>query len=399
MLLTREEQRILDGEEGPGKQKAMEILAALGKIYDASRLFPVKSVQVAGVSYSNLGDAGLEFLEELAATGVKATVPAMLNPAGMDLLNWKKLGVPKEFAEKQLEVINAYKKMGIRATCTCTPYLIGVKPEYGQHLAWSESSAVTYINSAVGARTNREGGPSALAAAIIGKTPYYGLHLKKNRKPQLLVNVKTDIERISDFGALGYWIGKNFPGKIPLITGIPSATVDELKSLSASIVTYGGPPLFHIEGITPEALKGIYPKPEEKIVVDEEEIKDARAGITDETGKVDFVAIGCPHASLEEIKFISELLRGKRVEVETWITTSRRVMEMAKRRGYLKAINKAGAKVVPDTCMAVAPLKGRFHVMATNSAKACYYGRGSNKFKTLLCTTEECMSIATGGKR
>lgn len=397
MRLTENEQEILDGEQGEGKQKAMEILVALGNIYQAKQLFPVKSVQVAGVSYSNLGDAGLELIETWAEKGAKATVPSMLNPAGMDLEDYQKMGISQEFAEKQLRVIQAYKKIGIKPSCSCTPYLIGMKPEYGQHIAWSESSAVTYVNSVIGARTNREGGPSALAAAIIGKTPYYGFHLKENRTPQITVKVTTDLENSSDFGAFGCALGKKLEGKVPLIKNIIHMTPQDMKSLSASIVTYGGPPLFHIDGLTPEQKKGIFKEPQEKIIIDEEELKEAYDEIKDITDSIDLVFLGCPHCSLEELKKIADLLKDKKVEKETWIATARRTMKQAKRRGYIEPIEKSGAKITCDTCVAVAPLKGRFKSIATNSAKACYYSKGSNQLKTHIGSTEECIRIATGG--
>ena len=183
MELTKQEQAMLDGKEGYAVRKSMEILVALGEIFGAKSLIDVGSVQVAGVSYHNLGDAGLEFLDSLAADG-RVKVLTTLNPAGMDLENWKQLGISPEFAEKQNLVIDAFQRMGILISCTCTPYLIGNLPLYGEHIAWSESSAVTFANSVLGARTNREGGPSALAAAFVGKTPCYGLHLDENRVPR-----------------------------------------------------------------------------------------------------------------------------------------------------------------------------------------------------------------------
>ena len=153
---------MLSGELGVAVQQSMEILVALGKIYGADKMIPVTSVQVAGVSYKTIGDAGLEYLNDLVANGAKVRVPTFLNPAGMDTAQWKELGVPEQFAKKQIQILGAYEKMGIRNTCTCTPYLIGIKPKFGEHIAWSESSAVAYSNSVLGARTNREGGPSAL---------------------------------------------------------------------------------------------------------------------------------------------------------------------------------------------------------------------------------------------
>ncbi len=238
MQLTKQEQAMLDGEEGYAVRKSMEILVALGEIFGAKDLIKVGSVQVAGVSYHNLGDAGLEFLNELAVDG-RVKVLTTLNPAGMDLENWQQLGISPEFAEKQNLVIDAFRRMDILISCTCTPYLIGNLPLYGEHLAWSESSAVTFANSVLGARTNREGGPSALAAAFVGKTPNYGLHLDENRVPDVLVEVNAELTKLSDWGALGYTIGKKAENKIPYITGIKAAELDELKSFCASVVTYG----------------------------------------------------------------------------------------------------------------------------------------------------------------
>jgi predicted aconitase len=143
------------------------------------------------------------------------------------------------------------EKMGIITSCTCTPYLIGNLPRYGEHVAWSESSAVTFANSVLGARTNREGGPSALAAAFVGKTPCYGLHLDENRMPDIHVHVTAELKKLSDWGALGYCIGKKAENKISYITGIKDADMDELKSFCASVVTYGAKPLFYMQDITP----------------------------------------------------------------------------------------------------------------------------------------------------
>jgi len=394
MKLTPEEKRMYEGREGKAVQTAMEILVALGEIYDAEKMVPVSSVQVSGVSYHNLGDAGLEFLEELAVDG-KVRVLTTLNPAGMDLEEWGKLGISEEFARNQFRVINAFAKMGITISCTCTPYLVGNLPRFNEHVAWGESSAVVFANSVLGARTNREGGPSALAAALTGRTPAYGLHLDENRLPEIHVEVKTALKNgTSDFSALGWVLGKRFGAKIPFITGIKSATVDELKSLCAALPTYGGPSIFHIKGITPNKVK----KPKEKATITEEDIKEAYQALNEPEEDVDFVAIGCPHASINELKRIAELLKGKHVKTEFWIATARQTKELADRAGYSKIIEEAGAKIACDTCMAVAPLKGRFRVMAIDSAKGCYYARGSNNFKTRFGTIEQCVEAAITGK-
>lgn len=397
MHLTKEEERMLDGEYGHAVKKSMEILSALGDIYGAEKLIEVTSVQVAGVSYHNLGDAGLEFLNELAKDG-KVKVFTTLNPAGMDLENWKKLGISEDFAQKQNLVIDAFREMGIMISCTCTPYLIGNLPKYGEHIAWSESSAVTYANSVIGAMTNKEGGPSALASAFVGKTPMYGLHLEKNRIPDIHVEVKSELKKISDWGALGYCIGKNASNKIPFITGIKKANMEELKSFCASVVTYGSQPLFYIKGITPYSEK--YDPPKEKIVIKDIDIKDAYKNINDDVEDIDFVFIGCPHASINEISEIAKKLKGKNIspKVEFWVATSRPIKKLSDEKKYTKIIEDAGGKFSCDTCVAVAPLKGRFKSVATTSAKACYYSRGINSMKTKLGTLGQCIDAAVTGK-
>ena len=390
MYLTKEEEKMLEGEYGFATQKSMEILVTLAKIYNAEKLIEVSSVQVAGVSYQTIGDAGLEFLEEMAKDG-KVRVRSTLNPAGIDLQDWKKFKFPEDFVEKQMRIIEAYKKMGIEITCTCTPYLVGNLPREGEHIAWSESSAVTYANSVLGARTNREGGPSALAAALTGRTPFYGLHLDEERIPTVSVKVNVSLKNASDFGILGYIIGKNFKNEVVFIKGIKTANLEELKSLSASIVTYGSKPLFYIENITPEWRKLEIPK--EKIEIDREDVEKAKDEISDSFKDFDFICIGCPHASIEEIKQIATLLKGKKIKnVELWIATSRFVKRISDDLGYTRIIEEAGGKVICDTCMVVAPLKGRFKGLLTNSAKACYYSK--NQMKAKLASLEECIKFA-----
>jgi len=395
MDLTSEEQDMLDGKFGKAAQKSMEILSALGEIFNAESMVEVTGVQIAGVSYDNLGEAGLEFLSEMAEDG-KVKVLTTLNPAGMDRENWHLLGIDEDFAKNQNRVIDAFARMGVITTCSCTPYLIGNSPHFGQHIAWAESSAVCYANSVIGARTNREGGPSALASAITGKTPNYGYHLDENRHGQVLVKVNCDLKGTDEFGVLGKIIGDKLVElgmKIPYIIGITSATVEELKSFCASVATYGGTALFHMKGITPEYDK--YPQPSENLIeINKINLEQARNKLIDDDIEVDFVSIGCPHASIYEIEKISRLLKGKKVNKEFWITTARPTKRIADEAGYSKIIEKAGAKFAADTCCVVAPIKGRFKGIMVDSAKACYYGRAKNKFKVKIGTIEDCIEEA-----
>lgn len=396
MQLTRQEQALLDGEYGRATQKAMQILVALGKIYGAERMLPVRSVQIAGVSYDNLGEAGLQFLTEMAQGDGKARVLTTLNPAGMDIDNWQALGIGAEFAENQQRVIEAFSRMGVMTTCTCTPYLVGNLPRFGEHIAWAESSAVCYANAVLGARSNREGGPSALAASLTGVTPDYGYHRDENRFPDIRVQVEASLGENDHFGALGKAMGEKLRvlrKSVPFIYGVQDASLESLKSFCASLATYGGMALFHMAGITPEASS--MKPPEEEISLTQADLDAAHAAMfdADET-EIDFVSLGCPHLSIAEIARIAELLAGRQVTKEFWITTARPTKQIADRLGYSAVIEAAGAKFAADTCCVVAPIKGRFRAMATDSAKACYYASGKHGFKTVLKPFDEVVAEA-----
>lgn len=389
--LKPEEKAMLEGRQGKATRKAMEIITLLGEIYGAKRLIPVSSVQIAGVSYDNLGEPGLEFLSDMAVDG-KARVLTTLNPAGMDLEEWQKHGINADFARNQQRVIDAFAKMGVMTTCTCTPYLVGNLPHFGEHVAWAESSAVCFANSVIGARTNREGGPSALAASLTGVTAEYGLHLDENRVPEVKYDVRTTLKTTDDFGLLGQVIGERTKQAIPYITGISHATTEDLMSFSASVATYGGVAMFHMEDITPRTTT----VPEKVQIITQEDLSNARRALDDKDAVIDFISIGCPHASIDEISHIANMLDGKRVKKgkTVWITTARPTKDLAVRMGYYDKIEKAGAFLVSDACCAVAPLKGRFTGLMTDSAKACFYARGKNKFKTEIRTIDECIREA-----
>ena len=237
-----------------------------------------------------------------------------------------------------------------------------------------------------------------MAAAFVGKTPCYGLHLDKNRVPDVHVQVNAELNKLSDWGALGYAIGKKAENKISYITGIKSADLDELKSFCASVVTYGAKPLFYMKGVTPgtEAQK----QPEETVTIEQSDLKDAYDNINDDNvSDIDFVCVGCPHCSIKEIQEIAELIKDKKVKegTELWVATSRTAKQLSDKRGYTATIEAAGGKFACDTCMAVAPLKGRFKALATTSAKGCFYSR-QNLMKTKMGSIKECIDAAVTGK-
>lgn len=374
MYLTKQEQEMCDGEYGETIRKSMDILVALGDIYGASKLVDITSAQVSGVSYKTIGEAGLEYLQDLARDGSgKATINASLNPPGTDLDNWKELGFPEYFAIKQNEIVDAYADLGISKTCTCTPYLVGNVPRFRDHVSWSESSAVAYVNSVIGARTNREGGPAALAAAIVGKTPLYGFHLDQNRRANLVVDVSTELKG-ADYGALGYIIGKVVGGGIPYFKLKNTPNNNNLKTLGAALASSGSVALYHIEDVTPEYNLNNVDEIEDMMFITDKEISETRQNLTTTDREIDLVCLGCPHASLEEIKEVAEIVKGKSIQNKLWICTSVSVKATSDRMGYTQIIEAAGGNIVCDTCMVVAPIEEMgFEVIGVNSAKAANY--------------------------
>lgn len=386
MQLSKIEQRMFDGDEGEACRQSMEILVALGKIYGATRMIPVTSAQVAGVSYKTIGEAGLDYLADLAKVGARVRIPTFLNPAGMDRDQWEKMHVPAEFAKKQIAVLDAFAKMGIMQTCTCTPYLIGIRPKVGEHVAWAESSAVSFCNSVLGARTNREGGPSALAAGICGVTPEYGLHLDQNRKAGILVKVEAELKTASDFGAMGYCVGEMVKNKIPAFAGVKEAGEGKLKALGAAMAASGSVALYYVKGITPEYVVG---EGVEEIVFTEKDLAATKEKMGGHD-KPDLIAIGCPHASIDEIKEIADKVKGKKIACELWVCTARETKKKSDEEGYTAAIEKAGGLVVADTCMVVCPVGDMGHkVTATNSGKAAKYLPTMGKQKVVFGSADD----------
>ncbi len=392
MFLNKQEEAMLNGEQGDVVERCMRLIVRLGEIYGAENMIPIKSAQVAGVSYKSIGDPGLEFLQDFASKGARARVLTTLNPAGMDLKAWKQLGFPADFAEKQNQIIKAYSDMGIKPTVTCTPYYCGNLPSRGDHLAWSESSAVSFANSILGARTNREGGPSSLAAALCGITPNHGLHLDEKRRSTVVVRVSARPKTYSDFGAMGYWVGKQVTSGIPYFTGIQSASQDILKGLGAAMAASGSVALYHVQGITPEAEQDISGL--ETIEFGEREMKETYEALN--TGdSPDITIFGCPHASLEQIGELADRLSGRRVRKRLWVCCARQVKEQADEKGYTRIIEDAGGNVVADTCMVVSPIEDMGNkTTAVDSGKAANYLPGFCKQAVVFKNIDDLIAEA-----
>ncbi len=361
MYLTGEEERILNGDFGEARAKMMKILVKIGEIYGAERLIPVTSAQISGVSYNTIGEHGLHFLRTLE--GVKVKVPTTLNPLAFDERYLGELRVEKEMYEKQMEIIKAYVDMGIRPTATCTPYYYDNIPHFGEHIAWAESSAVIYANSIIGARTNREGAITALASAIIGKTPDYGYHRDEERRATHIIEPDFQPEG-EEYPLLGLLIGER-------ISGVPYLRIrgsdDDFKLMGAAMAASGSIALYHVENYTPEYRYALRDDVE-RITVDRKELDDFRESVD-----VELVAIGCPHASPEELRKIAEYVKGKKKKrgVELWIFVARSVRE--RHEEYVREIEEFGGKVMVDTCVVVSNAGKIYHRIGTTSGKAAFY--------------------------
>jgi predicted aconitase len=366
MHLTKQEERILAGEEGSGKQKAMELVVALGDIYGAKRLIPIASAQVSGASFKTIGDAGIKFLEDFSREA-KVSVRASLNPLGLDERRWRSMGVEQAFFDKQTRIISAYRSMGVELLYTCTPYLAGNRPKRGQHVAWAESSATVFANSYLGARTNKEGGPSALAAAVLGKTAEYGLHLDESRKPR----VRIDIEEIPEgmIPLAGFMVGKLAGKRVPMING-PPMSPDQHKSFGAAMAATGAVSMY-VSSVPEKRKRPSTSLIEECITLEKSDLLDCADGLKGDSAW-DLVAIGCPHCSPAELKSMAKALKDKRPanKSDVWFCTSRKVFASCPKE---IAVLKRFGKVLCDTCMVVAPIEDSYKRTASDSGKAMVY--------------------------
>lgn len=411
MYLTEEETAMLDGDKGPAVRQAMEILVALGESFGAQRLLTINNVHMAGSSVLVAEEAGTRFVEDVRKNGGKFITTVTTNPTAVDPDKWKAIGIPESDSILQTRLTDAYAGMGANSCNTCIPYFVGNSPRFGEHMAWGESSAVVYANSVCGARTNREGGPSGLASALTGRTPEYGFHLKENRYGKILVKVEAALNDMTDYGTLGYFAGRIAGQDTPVFTGIPSnPTLEQLKALSAALASSGAVSMFHAVGVTPEAptveeaFNG--KEPEQVLVFDEAAKAKAEAALNKEpSDHVDWILVGCPNATVQEIREVAEALEGgKKVApgVALWVTTANAMYAMADRMGYIKTIEDAGGVVVRETCpflarsRVIAPTKG-YKTLTTNSAKMAFYAPGQFGLPTHYGNLQRVMKAAIDG--
>jgi len=400
MYLTKEEERILAGEFGEGTQKALELLVAIGDAYDAEKMIPINRAHAA--SSGQEGD--LYFVELLADGGAHCRVPTSTNPV-YDIGYFHRLftSIPEDEAEVARRVMEAYKRVGAILSWSCIPYMAENIPLFGENVAFSESSATPYVNSVIGARTNREAAQSALAAGVIGKTPEYGLHLKENRKGTHLVNVEATLKDEFDYTLLGYHVGKQIGYGVPVLTGISRRpNTEELINFCAMANVPGAISMFHIPRFTveastvEEAFQGDIP--EDKITVTDYELRQAYDELQTTSGKIDVVILGCPHYTLKQVEDVARLLSGKKIKdgVSFWVCTSATAKVLADRNGYVDTIEKAGGHVVVDTCIdEPCWFTYKDKVGMTDSPKCAYYRRYK---EAIVARLQDCVEAAIEGK-
>jgi predicted aconitase len=397
--LNKEEERILKGEQGEGTQKALELLVAIGDAYNAEKMIPISRAHAA--SSGQEGD--LYFVELLAKGGARCKVPTSTNPVyDLDFFD-KRFPVPKFEGGVAHNVMEAYEKVGAILSWSCTPYMAENIPLYGETVAFSESSATPYVNSVIGARTNREAAQSALAAGIIGKTPLYGLHIKENRKGTCLINVKASLKDEFDYTLLGYAVGKLVGYGVPVLTGLSrQPTTEELINFCAMTNVPGAISMFYMPGFTVEAssVKEAFQsdKPKDKFTITDSDLKNVYKELQTTSGKIDFVMLGCPHYTLKQVEEAAELLKGKKLHkgLSFWICTSATAKLLAERAGLVGTIERAGGNVVVDTCIDE-PCWVSYYggVGMTDSPKCAYYRR----FKEVVVSRlEDCVEAAVEGR-
>jgi predicted aconitase len=411
MILTKEEEKMLEGKFGHGVQKAMEILVSLGEIYGAKRMAVLASAHLSGAGATSAGDAGMDFVEEMYQGGARFRAWTTLNVGAIDFINWKQIGLSEKIVEKQLKLSELFRKMGSVVNHTCAPYFGLTLPRINEHVAWGDSGALLIANSVFGARTNREGGPSALAAAITGRVPMFGLHLDRNRRGDCLIQVKAKLNHLSDYSALGFHVGKLLKKGVPVFSNLSSnISFDELKALTA-LPAGGTIALFHVLGVTPEArtMEEVFPngKPKNKIVVNDKDLATTFEEFNTGGNDPGLVVLGCPHASIQEIIHYSHLLEGKKISNNNklWIFTSLVIKSIADRIGCTNVIERAGGSIFTDTCpvqlVDEVYLNQNIHCVTSDSTSILHYlsvYHGNVGFQNHFGSAEKCLKAGISGK-
>ncbi|MGE8585452.1 MAG: aconitase X [Agrobacterium tumefaciens] len=401
--LKNDDRAMVEGRDGIAVQQAMRIIVAMAAQQGASALVDVTQGHIDGCIYAS--PANLTFAEKMAEMGASVRVPTTMNAISVDKAHWRAQGVPEDFGDPAARLADAYVRMGCRPTFTCSPYLLDSAPQAGDMIAWAESNAVIFANTVLGARTAKHPDFLDLCIALTGRAPLSGVYLEENRRPQRIVDVALP-EDINDafWPLIGYLAGKATPDCIPLLRGLGAAkpSRDDLKALCAAFGTTSAAPMLHIEGVTPEA--GLEPvETAETVTVS---LADMAAGwslLNEGPEDVQLVAIGSPHASLEECRALASAFNGRRrhANVAVIVTAGQQVIDAAERDGTLQSLHDSGVQVLPDLCWCsisepVFPTRTR--ALMTNSGKYAHYGPGLSGRAVRFGSLADCVESALTGR-
>jgi predicted aconitase len=406
MYLNDEEKSMLNGDLGRAKKWAIEHQIKVGNFFSAENFVSVSQAHMM-VDPESIGEAGVIFLEDLVKMGAGVSVPTITDPRGVDLNYYKPLGQTEEMANIDRRTIEACTSMGILMTNTCVNYQTIMPPVFGDHVAYGDTGVVIYSNSVCGARSNFEGGPSALAAGLTGRTPRYGLHLDEKRLPTKRFRLKYQPKDLTEWGILGAIVGKSSGSywEVPIIECldvIPNS--DEMKHLGAAMASYGSTPLFHLHKITPEAKNF---KTEVIDFIDVKEIYKSdfdalKSSFGHKGDKIDVVVFAAPQLSIVEMQKVSDLCHENTFKVPVIVCTSPQVYADALRMGFIKKIESSGAKVLEGTCFynqyarEIGEANG-WKKLLSNSTKIVNI-LGGYGYEPSLANMESCINSAITGE-
>ena len=405
--LTQPERDMLAGTHGDATSMAMRIVVATADLLGAESLVEVVSAHIDGCLHH--GDGGVEFAEKLVRGGGRVAVPTTLNVGALDLLHPEKIRTTPHNTDMARRQMQAYVQMGAEATFTCAPYQVGHEPGLGQQVAWGESNAIAFVNSVLGARTERYGDFLDACCAITGRAPLYGLHCAENRVAQVIVDASAVPPMLKErdvfYPVLGTWLGLQVGHDIAAIVGLPkTVTRDQLKALGAAAASTGAVALFHVVGVTPEAptleaVTGGADLP--RVAVSAAGIRNslARLSTAASDDQVDAIAVGSPHFSLQEFDSLLELLGDRRLRVPFYVCTARGTLHSLEQRGDAARLIRAGVEIIADTCVVVTPiLPAKGGVLMTNSGKFAHYGPSNTGYEVLYGSLEDCVESSVHGR-
>ncbi len=408
--LSERDRALLDGQDGPIGSFAMRVVLRAAEISGARQLTDVSFAHIDACHY--FGTAQLDFVRRFADASARFPIPVWTNTLPVSLVrpeNRAEAGV--RFNEEARQVAHLYSELGCRPVWTCSPYQIPGGPGFGDQIVGSESNAVAYYNSVIGARTNKYGDFLDVCAALVGRVPLAGMHTDEGRRGSVqfdLTGLPDELRGTEMFcHVLGHLVGGRSGSRIPVISGLPADTPgDSLKGISAAGAASGGVAMFHAVGVTPEApdIQTAFQgqEPDKCVQVTPDMVRRARHSLSPAAdGPLDMVALGTPHFSVTEFGRLAALIDGRKVhpDVTFYVSTSRFVEQLAKEKGFLEPIEKAGVDILVDTCTYFSPAvrncRGR---VMTNSAKWAYYAPGMLPVEVVFGGLEDCVMSATAGE-